>query len=519
MLEEIKKIKLNEIMKILKEYENYLLKSEENKRVIAELDDERTKENYMVPYKRFNFIQKYITKRDDYKKHIEDLDNRKNRIEELNVKITKLCIECDEITKKSTDMTFKSFELRDNMKKISESTNIEDFDMTFKSAIEFIKENNKEVVLRENDKYIFKNNKEYTGVKDLMLVHKTDFIPKYSRIKSPKELDIKLKSKITLNEKEYEYEYSIERDTVHFAVNNEVSSHAYGNWSDKKYSILIPCSDVPKENIASLYPVDTFTRGGVDIPDSAYILCPNSEKEIVMKNNPNVNVIGYEGSSVKDYSSAVISGLGYRVEQLGAHNWSDSKSSMQFLEIAKNNKYTYEPHDGSESYVEENILRSKDKVVEIFKIIKENNLIKSEEDAKSIYEQLNSDEARPEGSFKNELQEAFGMDFIGIEYLYDGLNDISINIDSNSKKIIDNIKKEEGYIKSLDQVLNKDIDKKSIDPELIESLNIMISNFGTNKYDLVSEIIQRRSLSELIKIQEITDKDKNKSNEKLDECR
>lgn len=63
-----------------------------------------------------------------------------------------------------------------------------------------------------------------------------------------------------LNEKDYNYFYKRERNTVHFAVNDEVASHEYGNWENSKYAVLIPFTDIPKEKISKVKSVDTFTN-------------------------------------------------------------------------------------------------------------------------------------------------------------------------------------------------------------------------------------------------------------------
>ena len=123
-----------------------------------------------------------------------------------------------------------------------------------------MKENNIPIVLTEEDKYITPQEKEYKGLEDFILVHKTDFIPTQSKIKSAKDSQALVNEQIILNGKEYNYMYKRERNTVHFAVNGEVSSHAYGNWDNCKYAVLIPIIDIPKEKIEMFASVDTFTN-------------------------------------------------------------------------------------------------------------------------------------------------------------------------------------------------------------------------------------------------------------------
>lgn len=146
------------------------------------------------------------------------------------------------------------------MRKYGKSKTLEKLGLNFKEAISFLEENNIPIVLTEEDKYITNQEKEYKGLEDFILVHKTDFIPIQSKIKSAKDSQALVNKQIILNGKEYNYMYARERNTVHFAVNDEVYSHAYGNWDNSKYAVLIPLIDIPKEKVGMFSSVDTFTN-------------------------------------------------------------------------------------------------------------------------------------------------------------------------------------------------------------------------------------------------------------------
>lgn len=74
-----------------------------------------------------------------------------------------------------------------------------------------------------------------------------------------------------------------ERNTVHMAMNDEVSSHMYGSWEDCKYAILIPMSDIQNSQIGYASCVDTFTKGSLKLSQNSWILCPIDEVEQMKK--------------------------------------------------------------------------------------------------------------------------------------------------------------------------------------------------------------------------------------------
>ena len=100
---------------------------------------------------------------------------------------------------------------------------------------------------------------------------------------------------------------------MHFTANNEVNTdHGYLNCDDCKYAVLIPFVDIPKDNIKG-EESDMYTvNGGPTLTGNSYILCPKGKKEEVEKSNPGVQIIEYEGESVRGYAGAFLSTLGYR---------------------------------------------------------------------------------------------------------------------------------------------------------------------------------------------------------------
>ena len=92
---------------------------------------------------------------------------------------------------------------------------------------------------------------------NLILVHKTDFMPSQQRIKTH--------GNAVTSHGDYQAEKLLQeqaaRQTVHFALNHAVVSHPMGDWEDRKYAILVPAEGLMKDNIVTLNSSDTYTFG------------------------------------------------------------------------------------------------------------------------------------------------------------------------------------------------------------------------------------------------------------------
>ena len=197
-----------------------------------------------------------------------------------------------------------------------------------KTIIEYNKKNNILNILTEEDKKYVEGQiessissefsmfkREINSVEDIMLIHKTNYAPKDEVIGTRLSSEVIDTSEVIINGVKYDVKVRPVRDTVHFSVNHEVSSHGGGNWDDCKYAVLVPLLSIPKEQFGSNRVVDTFTKGKVKLTDQAYIICPQEEIEKVQKDNPKVTIISYEGTNVKDYAKILLWMLGYSVER------------------------------------------------------------------------------------------------------------------------------------------------------------------------------------------------------------
>lgn len=268
-----------------------------------------------------------------------------------------------------------------------------DYNLTVKEAIQLLKNNNLPIVLTNEDKYIIDRPREYekNGLDSLILVHKTRYIPSGSVIKSP--LDAKAThDNVTfyIEGKKYEYDFKRKRNTVHFAVNGEVSSHEFGEWDDCKYAVLIPFSDVPREQIKDGSPVDTYTDGSVKLTSNSWILCPKGEGERLKELNPEVQVLEYEGENVQNYASTFLTALGYRNEKIGKYQWLDDESELQYVNLMDREKIARGLHMGSMEAIRDDNREVIEVISNMVRLIRKNTFLDSEEKINNLINEFNS---------------------------------------------------------------------------------------------------------------------------------
>lgn len=211
---------------------------------------------------------------------------------------------------------------------------IKDLGLTLTDAISIAQKNNIPFVLEEEDKKIINNPERYDGMENFVLVHKTNYIPEGGRIRTAKESNVTNDGYFALD-RVGSYKYAVERNTIHFSVNGEVSSHSYGNWDDTKYAIVIPLGDMPIKNLRSAAVMDTFFESGIQMPKKAIFLCPEEDLDKVKAQNPDLQIIAYKGKNVKGYADSIVGMLGKHVEEIGMWNWF-SNNGNKYYEMLKN---------------------------------------------------------------------------------------------------------------------------------------------------------------------------------------
>lgn len=259
-------------------------------------------------------------------------------------------------------------------------------------AVELLENNDITPLLDESDYIIFERPREYEnkGKSAMCAVHKMDLMPENNRLSTLKEAGVMQTDKVQINDQEYEYSYLLERDTVHLSINDEVSSHMYGNWDRCHYCVLQPLAEIPNQKIGSLEPNDTYTRGGVELTNHAWILCPASEVETVKELNPRVHVLGYQAENVKDLAAPFLSQLGFRAESVNSWGWNDYESEQQFYRVAERENLPVVQHTDSTDLEDEEFNIGANKTIALVQMLVKTNLVHSVADLTSLESQLNA---------------------------------------------------------------------------------------------------------------------------------
>ena len=392
MISDVKRLKIEELNKQKKEFEekkaDITRTLDEKSRRLEELQNEQY--NGLTVRSRFSFLQKWITKRDEYKKYKEQMQ----RMRSLPQMISEADFEM-QVEKKKVETKLKDSGIDIRIKEIEQriissqySNTLYELGVTPEEAIKLLEANEIQPVLTEEDKQIFEHPRNYTSKSSLIGVHKTKYPPVGNLIKSSKDANVKYEKTVTINGEKHTYLYKSARDTVHMAMNDEVSSHTYGSWEDCEYAVLMPFEDIPNEKVGRAEPMDTFTRGSISLSENAWILCPKDEVGKVKQANPKVHVLGYEGENVKGFSKPFLTQLGYRGESVGMWSWYDGKSTSDFDNLIMQEGIKRGGHTYTYFHEDEEMLANINMAVSLSKFLRDKKFIKNPEDVANISRQL-----------------------------------------------------------------------------------------------------------------------------------
>jgi hypothetical protein len=392
MIDEIKKIKLEEL-------NNQKLQYEEKETTIKQKLDTLQNKLWKLEFEQsngitirdnFSFLQKWITRRNEYKKFKE----QSKRFSELPKLMSEVNSELDEEKKRVkheleiSGIKAKLNEIGQEIDLVENAETLYDIGFSPVEAIQLLESKGIQPVLSESDKVITSHPRAYSSKSSLIGVHKTKYAPTANSIKSAKDSNVEFNKKITINGVKYEYSFKSPRDTVHMAMNDEVSSHMYGSWDDCKYAVLIPFNDIPNEKIGRAAPMDTFTRGSIELSEHTWILCPKNEVEQLTVFNPKVHVLGYEGENVQGFPQPFLTQLGYRAEDVNMWNWSNEESANQFFELMAKEGIKTGTHTYTYFHEDELLLTNINQAVSLSKLLRDKHLITTPNDIENIMNQL-----------------------------------------------------------------------------------------------------------------------------------
>ena len=209
MIEEVKKIIVG---RYEEEYQRALKEYDDRRMVIVMLEgDLHTLERetmYPVVKKHFSLIQKFLTKREEYREYKKEQEEYSQKSQKADDLRTKLSTEKPRLEKEIKEL--KLYEkLQATSEKLEKAKNakvINDLGVDLFEAFSILEENNIPIVLTEADKVETIVERDYSSKSALIGVHKTQFAPTDSIIKTAKEAKAVTKDTITINGQEYEYE-------------------------------------------------------------------------------------------------------------------------------------------------------------------------------------------------------------------------------------------------------------------------------------------------------------------------
>lgn len=217
-------------------------------------------------------------------------------------------------------------------------------------------------------KHPLKNARGQLREDGMILTHLTDYLPKDGYIDTARSA------------------IGASRDSVHFAVNHGVSTHFGGDWSAKKYAILIPMRNarrLKKNKFAGGVAGDFYSQGKVQIPKGSIIVkrtknikpgqyrISDSSKIDEFKNLRGVKVIETRSSDMKETVDDIVQKLGYDLKNADeAFYWGDGNDISSFRDFAQFNKFlkkkkmtpafhSYTPNAKVEMIIENINLRTK----------------------------------------------------------------------------------------------------------------------------------------------------------------
>jgi hypothetical protein len=230
--------------------------------------------------------------------------------------------------------------------------------------------NPKKYCLREEDKKIIsvsRDDKIYSSVDELVLVHKTEFMPTNNRVASNLYKGVEHAKSFVLDKTRRDYSIREFRNTVHFCLNGEVSSHPYGNFDERKYAVVLPLTEELVKKIVSFNVVDTYFYDFVSL-ENGYILCPLEEFDLVSASNPSVNVYPYVGKNVDQFADALVTLLGYQVEEVGMWSWANTFGNKRVIQVQEKYNLECSVHSFSADHTDEktkNAVENSEKVMQI----------------------------------------------------------------------------------------------------------------------------------------------------------
>lgn len=348
-------------LEYIEQYEEQLSSIEKELRNFSGLKYEIQKlTNYINDYNKKNFFQKkkfnkeYLKFKSELEKYLNYIDQNKLEDQILEIK--------EHLMAKKEDLVKLS-----KSKSLSEMAQI--LNISVNTILDRYKQNPSKYAfsIEDKDNVINQNNNGYKDIDELVLVHKTSYAPSGDVLNSPIQAKAEITESFSIMNELKEVKYEQGRDTIHFCLNCEVSSHLYGNFDNRKYAVVLPFNDKLILDVKCLNPVDTYFNNSVSTK-GGYILCPIEEYDLISERNKETIIIPYNGKTVDGYANLLVNYLGYRLETAGMWSWSDSAPN-NINKINKKYGINGAPHSSSKESEEEKKIQAINRSNAVMKII------------------------------------------------------------------------------------------------------------------------------------------------------
>lgn len=132
---------------------------------------------------------------------------------------------------------------------------------------------------------------------------------------------------------------ALPRQTIHFSLNGSVSAHLYGDWTNKKYAILLPL-DLITNRIYCLNPADTYIVGSLGLPKGTEILGKAEDLRgksgglatlIPIGESEGLDKAVWRRIAEKGYIPFAIGGWGWFFGESNGNNWNTIRSFAKAL--------------------------------------------------------------------------------------------------------------------------------------------------------------------------------------------
>lgn len=169
-----------------------------------------------------------------------------------------------------------------------------------------MKNHAKDLTNRKNFETDVFGRKEYIEREDLVLVHRTNYFPEGGTIRTTLSRTPKL------------------RYTIHFSLNGPVSSHNYGNWDDRDYTIFVPLGEIGEQTIqrmCAFNPADTYFLGDFKLPKGSVVLYKSGAKHDTLKGIEVKETTAKSFEEEREQIFEKIKDMGYCPIGNGTRNW------------------------------------------------------------------------------------------------------------------------------------------------------------------------------------------------------